>query len=285
MITIRELRRRIRSIKNIEHITSAMQRVSAARLGKARHRLMNVRPYAETIEEMACGLSAEYNVRDHPLFRKNSGNKILVIAIAADKGLCGSYNSAVAARLDYMIKSQGGAQVEALACGKKIRDYCRRKNVSLFGERLNIPVFFKFKFASELAENVMAAYESGRFSQVHLLYTRFVSLRRQEPVLEQLLPFSFIACNEGSAAHNYIYEPGPKAIMQGLIPASIRARMWQALLESSASEHVMRMMMMEQASVNADKVITELVRTANKLRQAMITKELSEIVGTSEALK
>ena len=285
MITIRELRRRIKATKNIEHITSAMQKVSAARLNKARQRLASVRPYAETLEEMACSLVAEYNLRDNPLFRSTNGKKIMVVAISSDKGLCGSYHSAIASQLDAMIKEHGADAVEVLACGKKLRDHCRRKNIKMFDERLNIPIFFKFKFASIVADQVMGAYETGEFSKVYLLYTKFVSPSRQQTTHEQLLPFSFIACNESPVAHNFIYEPSPQGIMRGLVPSSIRTRIWEAFLESSASEHAMRMIMMEQASVNADKMITELVQTANKLRQSMITKELSEIVGTSEALK
>ncbi len=285
MITIRELRRRIRSTQNIEHITSAMQKVSAARLNKARQRLASVRPYAETLEEMARDLVAEYNLRDHPLFHSNGGKKILVVAMSSDKGLCGAYNSAIATRLDSFIKEQVGTPVEVLAIGKKIRDHCRRKGIALFDERLNIPVFFKFQFASIVADQVMGDFETGAFSSVYLLYTRFVSPTRQETTLSKLLPFSFIGCNESRVAMNFIYEPGPQDIMRGLIPSSIRTRIWEAFLESSASEHSMRMIMMEQASVNAEKMITELVQTANKLRQSMITKELSEIIGTSEALK
>jgi F-type H+-transporting ATPase subunit gamma len=285
MITIRELRSRIRATKNIEHITSAMQKVSAARLNKARQRLVAVRPYADTLEEMARDLVAEYNLKDHPLFKQNPGNRALVVALNADKGLCGAYNSAIATQLDQFIKAHSGSSVEVLACGKKIRDHCRRKNIKLFAESINTPVFFKFNIAQKLADDIMAAYETGGFSQVHLLYTRFVSASHQETALAQLLPFAFIACNESAVAHNFIYEPSPKAIMQGLIPSAIRTRVWEALLDASASEHAFRMIMMEQASVNADKMITELVQTANKLRQSMITKELSEIVGTSEALK
>jgi F-type H+-transporting ATPase subunit gamma len=285
MITIRELRRRIRSTKNIEHITSAMQKVSAARLNKARQRLVSVRPYAETLEEMARDLVAEYNLRDHPLFHSNRGKKILIVAISSDKGLCGAYHSAIAARLDCLTKENKGSEVEVLAIGKKIRDHCRRKGIKLFDERLNMPIFFKFQFASILANQIMGAFETNEFSKVYLLYTRFVSPSHQETTHAQLLPFSFIACNDSRVARNFIYEPDPQSIMQGLVPSSIRTRIWEAFLEASASEHAMRMIMMEQASVNADKMITELVQTANKLRQSMITKELSEIVGTSEALK
>lgn len=286
MSNLRELRRRIKSVKSIKHITSAMQKISASRLMRAKKRFHNAKPYAEVVLEMLSSVIAECGgVSEHPLLEANPGKRTLLLVISADKGLCGAFNSSLLRKVDNFIKEKSthGGGVSLVCFGKKAVDHFKREKQKLLLEYQNTPVFPKFPYVSKIADELIERYIKKEFSNVFVAYNKFVSSYKQVAEITKLFPLEVPKVKE--QASNYIYEPSAPVIFGELLSARVRAFIWSAILESSLGEHSARMIMMEQASVNAGRMIDTLVLVSNKLRQSIITKELTEIVGTSEALK
>ena len=286
MANLRELRTRIKSVKNIEHITSAMQKISASRLMRAKRRFLNSKSYNEVILEMFSSVIAECGGSSgHPLLEINPGKQSLLFVISADKGLCGAFNSSLLRKADNFIKEKNkqGETVSIVCFGKKAVDHFKRNKQKLLFEYQNTPVFPKFPYISEITDKLIERYTTKEFSGVYVAYNKFMSSYKQVSEITKLLPLDVSKKSEQSS--NFIYEPSAPILFDELLSARVRAFIWSAVLESSLGEHSSRMIMMEQASVNAGRMIDTLVLVSNKLRQSIITKELTEIVGTSEALK
>jgi len=286
MSNLRELRRRIKSVKSIKHITSAMQKISASRLMRAKKRFLNAKPYAEVILEMLSSVMAECSgVSVHPLLETNPGNQSLLFIISADKGLCGAFNSSLLRKVDNFLeeKNTQGAAVSLVCFGKKAVDHFKRNKQKVLLEFQNTPVFPKFPYISTIANELIERYTKKEFTDVYVAYNKFISSYKQVSAITKLLPLDVPKTSQ--QASNYIYEPSAQVFFGELLSARVRAFIWSVILESSIGEHSARMIMMEQASVNAGRMIDTLVLDSNKLRQSIITKELTEIVGTSEALK
>lgn len=290
MATLRDIRRRIRSVESTQKITRAMKLVAAAKLRRAQERLVSARPYAVKMAELLSSLVRRAEGEAHPLLvRRPAARKRLVI-ITADKGLCGAFNSNILRASLAFLREQGETSVTLVVVGKKARDFYRRRQYEIKSEMLGFFDRLAYSHAQELAGGLMQEYLSGEVDEVHLLYNEFRSVAVQRVKREQLLPIESAEAPDGQGgaegpAGDYIYEPSPEAILAALLPRHVTTQVYRALMESVAGEYGARMTAMEAATKNAKEMISVLSIQYNKARQERITKELLDIVGGAEALR
>ncbi len=289
MATLRDIRRRIRSVESTQKITRAMKLVAAAKLRRAQERILAARPYAGKMAELLGNLVSGAPAGDgaHPLLAQREGPRRQIVIITADRGLAGAFNSNIIRRAVEFIRQSHAPEVTLVVVGRKGRDFFRRRGYTIKHEMLGFWDKLAYSHASELADAFMRQYLEGEVDEVHLLYNEFRSVAVQRPVRAQLLPIPR-AEGEGEAAAapvDYIYEPGPAAILDDLLPRHVRTQVFRALMESIAGEYGARMTAMEAATKNAKEMIGVLTIQYNKARQEKITKELLDIVGGAEALK
>ncbi len=282
MLGTRELRRRIRTIENVERVTDAMQKISAARLSREKARVLGARPYVEGVERAVRNL-ATTDRPPNPLLRTNSSDNCMLIVVAADKGLCGAYNSNIIHAAEKFVSEHRHRRLHLITAGRKLRKFLPRTGGQVLRESISVPEPPFDAYTDELAGMVMTHYLLEQIGSAYVIYTGFRTLGANRPVLKRILPVEPFA-RQHSINYIYFYEPGVSAVLERLLPEYVRLSIWEAFAEATASEHAARMVMMEQASVNARDMISDLVLEANKLRQAGITRELLDIVGTSEAL-
>ena len=288
MATLRDIRRRIRSVESTQKITRAMKLVAAAKLRRAQERILAARPYASKMAELLGNLvSAAGEGAPHPLLEQREGPRRQIVIITADRGLAGAFNSNVVRRAVDFIRQSNAAEVTLVVVGRKGRDFFRRRGHPIKHEMLGFWDRLAYGHASELADYLMRQYLEGEVDEVHLLYNEFRSVAVQRPVRAQLLPIPRAGAEaaEEGAGVDYIYEPGPEAILRDLLPRHVRTQVFRALMESLAGEYGARMTAMEAATKNAKETIGVLTIQYNKARQEKITKELLDIVGGAEALK
>jgi len=289
MATLRDIKRRIGSVKNTQTITKAMQMVSAAKLRRAQENIEKARPYAEKIRALVMELCKGMTPEDHAFFVEPGEKKrILTIVITSDKGLCGSFNNNIMFRVEKDIqKIRGGAEKAGLmTVGKKGHGYFSKKGfeiIKTYGEDQEIT---NHQLAVSAANEGKKAFLSGEWNEIHLYFTAFKSVARHEITREVLLPIP-TAHNGAEAAtpKDYIFEPDQKEILNRLLPKFLEIQLLKAILESETSEQAARMTAMDTASSNCKELITDLTLIYNKARQAAITEELLDIVGGAEALK
>jgi F-type H+-transporting ATPase subunit gamma len=279
--TAREIRRRIRSVKNIAKITRAMQLVAAARMRGAQNRVAQSRPYAEALRQILSGLASQKTGVQHPLLVERPVHKTLIIEVGPDRGLCGSLISNLHRRVGREIQSRGG-EISMVAVGRKARDFARRTSTPLLGEYTGIPDSPNISEVTDAAQVVIDAYAESQVDLVLLAYSKFVSTLNQQPVVEQLLPV--VPPEELTAPIRYIYEPDESAVLAELLPRYVVTRLYQALLESKASELSAKMVAMRNATENANELTQDLTLALNKARQAAITSEIAEIAAGAAAL-
>jgi len=290
MATLRDIRRRIRSVESTQKITRAMKLVAAAKLRRAQERIVSARPYAVKMAELLSSLVRRAEGEAHPLLvRRPAARKRLVI-ITADKGLCGAFNSNILRASLAFLREQGETSITLVVVGKKARDFYRRRQYEIKSEMLGFFDRLAYSHAQELAGGLMQEYLSGEVDEVHLLYNEFRSVAVQRVKREQLLPIESAEAPDGQggaegAAGDYIYEPSPEAILVALLPRHVTTQVYRALMESVAGEYGARMTAMEAATKNAKEMISVLSIQYNKARQERITKELLDIVGGAEALR
>jgi F-type H+-transporting ATPase subunit gamma len=294
MATLRDIRRRIRSVESTQKITRAMKLVAAAKLRRAQERIVSARPYAVKMAELLSSLVRRAEGEAHPLLvRRPAARKRLVI-ITADKGLCGAFNSNILRASLAFLREQGETSVTLVVVGKKARDFYRRRQYEIKSEMLGFFDRLAYSHAQELAGGLMQEYLSGEVDEVHLLYNEFRSVAVQRVKREQLLPIESAEAVDGQGeaqggaegpAGDYIYEPSPEAILAALLPRHVTTQVYRALMESVAGEYGARMTAMEAATKNAKEMISVLSIQYNKARQERITKELLDIVGGAEALR
>jgi F-type H+-transporting ATPase subunit gamma len=289
MATLRDIRRRIRSVESTQKITRAMKLVAAAKLRRAQERIVAARPYARKMAELLGNLMSAAGRGDgapHPLLEAREGPRRLIVIVTADKGLAGAFNSNLIRRSLEFVRESNATALALVVVGRKARDFYRRRPWTIKREMLGFWDKLAYSHASELADGFMEQYLAGEIDEVHLIYNEFRSVAVQRPVREQLLP---IPRGEGGAAEaapvDYIYEPSPEAILGDLLPRHVRMQVYRALMESLAGEYGARMTAMEAATKNAKEMIGVLTIQYNKARQEKITKELLDIVGGAEALK
>jgi F-type H+-transporting ATPase subunit gamma len=295
MATTRQIRSRIRVAKNIQQITKAMKTVAAARLRRAQQRVHAARPYSEKMRDVMGSLSrAGAASLANPLMevRPTDNPRVGIVVVGANRGLCGGYGTNILRRTMEALRPYNKENVRVIAVARRPQMFFRRRDYRIAADfELNMagPTFAD---AQEIARKARELFVSGEVDIVFIAYTRFLSALTQRPIVQQLLPIAAdeIAGAEADIAHSarqeeYIYEPSAEEILSRLLPRYIDTQVYQALIESVASEHGASMTAMSAATDNAGKMISTLTLSLNRARQANITKEIAEIVGGAEALK
>jgi F-type H+-transporting ATPase subunit gamma len=293
MANLKAIRIRISSVKSTRQITSAMKMVSAAKLRKAQDRIVRLRPYANKLYEILVGLSqslADSEV-ENIYGRVSAPEKVLIVMITSNRGLCGAFNTNVIREVRRIISEKYYEQHKKgnlciLPVGKKGYDYFRKANVKMLPDRNNILNNLTFDNVEGLAESIMKSFAAGEYDRVELVYNQFKNAAVQYLTNEQFLPVRDVSQKSSKGPTvDYIYEPSKEEIVQELIPKSLRIQFYKAMLDSFVSEHGARMTAMHKATDNATAMIRDLTLQYNKARQAAITNQILEVVSGAEALK
>jgi F-type H+-transporting ATPase subunit gamma len=292
MASLKEIRTRIVSVKSTRQITSAMKMVSAAKLRKAQDAIILMRPYANKLKEILSNLSQSLeNDQENVYGTVREVNKVLLIAISSNKGLCGAFNANIAKMVlqlmetDYRTQS-GNGQVHVLSIGRKASDIMRIRGCNIIENQHEILDHIKYDRVAPVAQKVMQLFVSGMYDEVKIVYNQFRNAAVQDLTVEQYLPILPDQKTSNTQSNiDYILEPSRQQIIKELIPKSLKIQLFKACLDSIAAEHGARMTAMHKATDNATELIKELQLEYNKARQASITKEILEIVGGAEALK
>jgi F-type H+-transporting ATPase subunit gamma len=288
MATMREIRTRIRTVKNIEKITRAMKLVAAARLKKAQDRVQAARPYAEMMQRMMAELASAGQSVSHPLLEVRAERNIGVIVITSDRGLCGSYNTNLIRKSMELLRPRDPETVKLVLMGRKGQAFFRRQRYQILSQMPVTATEVSFSDVEPVVTVLRELFETEQVDAVYVVYSRFVSAMTQQPTILQLLPLS-PPTGEGEEAagapRDMIFEPPADALLARLLPRYVATQVYRALTEAVASEHGARMTSMSAATSNAGEMIDNLTLSLNRARQAAITKEIAEIVGGAEALK
>lgn len=302
MQNMRDIQRRIGSVKNTQKITRAMKMVAAAKLKNAQDRAEDARPFFNKTVEVLRGVFTRTTEKNHPLLAERENGRHLVIVITGDRGLCGAYNHKVIDAAEEITEQE--EEVSVMVLGRKARDYFRRTNVDIMAEYVQLDDYPGYGFANNLADEIIHHFAAEDVNKVSMIYTHFNSAISQQVKTMQLLPvekFSEDAkakpAEEQMEAEtageetgekkyvDYIFEPSPAEVFDNILPQYLINVIYSALLESKASEFGARMTAMDSATDNANEMIEKLTLQYNRARQAEITKEITEIVGGAEALK
>ena len=292
MPSLIDLRRRIRSVKNTQQITKAMKMVSAAKLRRAQQQVLASRPYARLLRDLVGSVLSEYDAESgvgHPLLAKRPEKKALLLLLSGDKGLCGAFNANILREARQFIAAKGESELELELIGKKGRDYYARRSIPISGEWVDVFSRVELLTAQQIAKRVMDRYTAGEVDSVYILYSEFKSAVSQIPTLIQALPVVAPTADgagaEAGGPAEYIYAQPPEELFKTLLPRYVEVLVYQAMLESAASEHSARMAAMEAATRNAGEMIDKLTLHLNRVRQASITTEIIEIVSGAAALE
>jgi F-type H+-transporting ATPase subunit gamma len=297
MANLQDLRRRVRSVRNMQKITRAMKMVAAARLRRAQERVVAARPYANTMTRVFGRLAVRAGDFHHPLLDERGDEHFVVALVTADKGLCGGFNTNLIKAAQQFIRSHPGKTVDLVTVGRRGRDFFRRRPVKILSEHINVTArTVDHEDAAVIARELIDLYsaEGSTIDRVFLIYNEFKSVLSQRVTVRQLLPIRPVAVEpgaetgtsgEGEVLIDYLYEQPPALIFGALLPRYVETQVFYALLESVASEHGARMTAMDSASKNAGEVIEKLTLNMNRVRQASITREIIEVVSGAQALE
>jgi len=300
MASTREIRRRIKSVKNIGQVTRALQAVSASKVRRAQEAVLATRTYARLAWEILSDLSQQVGANEglHPLFVVRPVRTVGILMLTGDRGLCGAFNyNIVRKTVDFIHRHVEDVPAAIIAVGKKGRELMWRRGFNIVREFSGLPASPRLADVTPIARAAMNGFRNGEFDTVYLAYTDFVNTLVQTPVVKRLLPLKptelesqamaeYVAgarIGQGPAT-DYIYEPSPGAILEVIVPRFTELQVYQAVLESLASEHSARMVAMQNATDNAGQLVGELTLRYNKARQQSITSELLDIAGGAEAL-
>ena len=294
MASLKDIRIRIDSTKNTQQITKAMKLVSTAKLRKAQNNVQNMRPYALTLREVIADIATTEKV-SHPLMeQRKTVEKILVVVLGSDRGLCGGFNASINKYIETFMKTDAKkfAKVDYIFVGRRIYDYFQRRGISPVDYINRLDKDISYELAAKVSSRVMKDYLAGDYDEVRIVYNEFKSAISQIVRNEKLLPidielssFNAQGGQKAAFAKDLIYEPSPEAMIQQLLVKHFDLQIYRTMSESVASEHGARMTAMENATNNAKAMIESLTLTYNKLRQEKITTELTEITSGAEALK
>ena len=286
MPSVRDIRRRIRSVDNTSKVTNAMSLIAASKMRRAQNSVLEGRPYSVKIQEVIAHLAAQPmddESSSQPLLASRPVEKSTVLMISPDRGLCGGLNANLNRQVgQFMLEQQ--APVEAIAVGRKGRDFMARTNQDLkatFTDLGETPLLVDTHAISHM---IIDSYCEGETDEIYLAYTNYISTMVQEPVIEKLLPIVPAELTSGESV-GYIYEPGNLAVLQNLLPRFVEMQVYHAILESIASEQSARMVAMRAATDNANELSGDLTLVMNKLRQESITNELLDLIGGQIALE
>ena len=281
-----DLRRRVRSVKNIQQITRAMKFVSASRLRRAQERIMAARPYAHRMLAVLNSLASRGEPSTHPLLRVRNEQQLMLIVITSDKGLCGAFNANLIKSAVRFIEDEAANKALSLSLiGRKGYESLRHRKWPIKHQYINIMSQVSFEYAQELAGLIIDYFSRSELDSVYLLYNEFKSVISQRVVVEPLLPIRRLEEVSKEVHLDYLYEQPPQVIFDNLLPRHVETQLFRAMLESEASEHAARMTAMDAATRNASEMIETLTLHINRLRQASITTEIIEIVSGANALQ
>jgi len=287
MASLRDIRKRIASVKNTQKITNAMKMVSAAKLRRAEEAIKAARPFADKMREMlVMSLAARIHPGVHPMLEVRPVKNVLLIEITADRGLCGAFNTNMNRRSEAFIRGmkEKDIQVDLINVGRKGNDYFRRRAVKIVERFTNVMNKVNYQLAGDVVAVATEKFLAGEYDEVYVLYNSFRTAVTQVPTLRKLLPVT-PESDEAKRRREYLYEPSEEELLEAILPRYVQVQVFTGLLDSVASEHGARMSAMEAATTNAEEMIYKLTLKHNRLRQETITRELMEIVGGAEALK
>jgi F-type H+-transporting ATPase subunit gamma len=293
MPNLKTIRIRISSVKSTRQITSAMKMVAAAKLRKAQDKIVRLRPYANKLHEILLGLTQSLNdsEEDNIFGRKSDPEKVLLVVITSNKGLCGGFNTNVIRETRRIIAENYQSQLRKgnlwfVAIGRKGHDFLKKQNLNILDEHNNLFNDFTFENTAAVASGIMGDFITGKFDRIELIYNQFKNAAVQNLTNELFLP---VETREGEwksvSVTDYIYEPTKEEIIRELIPKSLKIQFYKAVLDSFVAEHGARMTAMHKATDNATQLIKDLTLQYNKARQAAITNQILEVVSGAEALK
>ncbi|HOE83108.1 MAG TPA: ATP synthase F1 subunit gamma [Myxococcota bacterium] len=292
MATLKQIRRRLTSVRNTQKITRAMKLVATAKLRRAQENMTRAKPYARRLRKMIWDVSERSGEDAHRLLEVREEKKALLIVITSDRGMCGAFNSNINKRAEkYLRENENGHEQVALALlGRKGRDYFRRRPYSIDREYMEVLSAPSFESVCKIGDEIKARYLDGNLDAVYIVYNEFKSAMSQNVVVERFLPIiperdSDESANPELEGIEFAFEPTMELVLDSVLPLYINVRLYFAVLESLAAEMGARMTAMEAATENAGELLTKLTMQYNKARQAMITNEMLEIVSGAEALK
>ncbi|NLJ56845.1 MAG: ATP synthase F1 subunit gamma [Firmicutes bacterium] len=283
MSSMREIKRRIRAISNIQHVTGAMKMVAAAKLRRAQGQVWAARPYAQKTAEVAGRLARAPNARQLPLVAPREVKKRCNLLVVGDRGLAGAYNANVI-HVAHASLLKADQPTSLIIVGRKGVQFFRRRKVEILQYYVETGDEPDLALAREIARNLMEIFLNGQVDEVGLIYSRFYSALRHVPQVETLLPVEAPAV-ETVETVDYLYEPEPVKVLEAILPRYCEMKVYQALLEAKASELGARMVAMDAATKNSGEVIEKLTLSFNKARQSAITTELLEVASGAEAMK
>jgi F-type H+-transporting ATPase subunit gamma len=297
LATAREIKRRIRSVDNIGQITRAMEAVAASRMKRAQDQVLGTRAYAQKAWEVLTHLAGQWTADEamHPLLQIRPVNTIGLVLITSDRGLCGAFNHNMIRRALEYIEAVGETTVQLITVGRQGRNFMLRLGQPIVAEFSDLPASPSLIDITPIARVAIDGFLEGQFDLVYLAYTDFITTLTQRPVVKRLLPLQpteletqamaeYVEDVRPTMVSEYIYEPDPRAILDEVLPRFTELQVYQAVLESIASEHSARMVAMRNATESAAELVEELTLDFNKARQQAITLEIMDIAGGAEAL-
>jgi len=285
MANLKEIKKRIGSLKNTSQITKAMKMVSAAKLRRAQESIVSGRPYAEKMQEVLKNLSSGADSSSSALLEVRPANKVGIILFTSDRGLCGGFNANLIKNVERLVAEQfTGKELVYSFYGKKGLEYFRRRGVVEKDFFTTAAPGKGYSVALELSDNVIEAYLSGDIDEVYLIFGQFQSAMTQVPTVEKLLPIQPDETSDSLENPDFLFEPSAVDILDGLIPKYVASQLFKAILETAASEHGARMTAMDSASNNAKDMIGRLTIQYNRARQAAITTELMDIINGAQSV-
>lgn len=286
MASTREIRKRIRGILNIQQITRAMKLVAAAKLKKSQGKMLSSRPYITNFKKIMGNVAGRVDITDvtSPVFKASNEEKIGILAIAADKGLCGSFNTNVFRRVRTFAEENPGKKITLILVGKRLKEYFKKSDLEILKIYSDVFAKLDFSVAEGISDFAVQKFGEGEYDVLYILYNEFKSVIQQKIILEKFLPLSFEGLKENGNSSEYLYEPVKAELLNSMAERYVKVRIFSALLESMTSEFAARMMAMENATNSAGDMLDALTLQFNRARQAGITRELLEIQSGVAAL-
>ena len=285
MANLKDIRNRIKSVKSIQQVTSAMKMVAAAKMRRAQENMEKARPYSSRMAELLNTLIPEIDRSLMPELNVREIKKTLFVVVTADRGMAGAFNTNVLREAHRAIDEVGMENSDIICIGKKSFGYFKNRNYSIAVNYIDFWNELRFTHAMEFGEEIISRFVNGKVDQVRVIYNRFINVARQEIKNDIFLPMSNdLEAKESDYNPERLFEPSKEEVVKTIIPRYLNTQMWQFLLESNASEQAARMLAMENATSNANDMIKDLKLQFNKARQTSITTEMLEIVSGAEAL-
>ena len=283
MASLKDIRDRIKSVKSIQKVTSAMKMVAAAKVRKAQEKMEQARPYTHALEDVIHHILPDVDRNMLDLLEVRDIKRKAYVIVSADRGLAGAFNTNITKIAQNEIDHFGKENVDLFCIGKKSRDYFKRRNYNIVESHIEFWNELNYDSAMMIGRSVVDHFTSGKVDEIHVVYNYFINLAQQEVKSEVLLPLVYD--DEDGTVRDRLYEPSKERLVSSLVPRHLNIQIWKYLLESYASEQAARMLAMENATTNAGDMIKNLTLEFNKARQAAITTEMLEIVSGAEALK